>query len=114
MPIYEFDCPRCGDFTVLRSIERRNEACVCPDCGAAAGRVILSVPALATLPTQARLAHATNERARDAPMTSAEWASRRRHGPGCGCCNTSLRDATRRSPGGAKAFPAKRPWMISH
>ncbi|MBE0595614.1 MAG: zinc ribbon domain-containing protein [Gemmatimonadales bacterium] len=114
MPIYEFNCEGCGDFTVARVMDRRNDPCACPSCGATADRVVLSTPAFSSMPAQLRGAHATNERARHAPVSSAEWASQRRHGPGCGCCGGGSRPGTLRSPSGAKAFPAKRPWMISH
>jgi hypothetical protein len=33
---------------------------------------------------------------------------------GCGCCSTGKRGATVTGASGNKAFPAKRPWMISH
>ena len=121
MPFYDFDCRRCGGFRVLRSIDRRNDPCACPGCGETAARVVASAPALSLVPATVRLANDTNERSRDRPMTSGEWMSRARHGRGCGCCSamSASRDATRRYPGGAKAggakgFPARRPWMISH
>jgi hypothetical protein len=33
---------------------------------------------------------------------------------GCGCCSTSRRSTTLVGANGNKAFPGKRPWMISH
>ena len=33
---------------------------------------------------------------------------------GCGCCSTAKRGATLTGANGNKAFPSKRPWMISH
>ena len=67
MPIYEYDCPQCGDFTVLRPMAERDEPCACPYCDTQSARVILSAPGLATLPGSQRRAHETNERARHAP-----------------------------------------------
>jgi hypothetical protein len=32
-----------------------------------------------------------------------------RHPPSCGCCSGAAKKAV-----GAKMFPGKRPWMISH
>jgi len=65
-----------------------------------------------------RQAHATNERSQHAPQTSrnsGEGYARLRHPSGCGCCSPgSKRSATVTAPNGAKAFPSKRPWMISH
>jgi hypothetical protein len=41
--------------------------------------------------------------------------ARMRHPSGCGCCSgTSKRGSTVTAPSGAKTFPTKRPWMISH
>jgi hypothetical protein len=37
-----------------------------------------------------------------------------RHPAGCGCCSSSRKTTTVTAPNGAKAFPSKRPWMISH
>jgi hypothetical protein len=39
---------------------------------------------------------------------------RLKHPAGCGCCSTSKKATTVRAPDGAKSFPSKRPWMISH
>lgn len=44
MPIYEYDCPQCGDFTVLRPMAERDEPCACPYCDTQSARVILSAP----------------------------------------------------------------------
>ncbi len=117
MPTYDYFCEHCGDFAVIRPISARNQPYACPHCGASAYRVMIGAPTLATLDTPTRSAHATNERARHAPMTSAEYhnSGRHRHGPGCGCCGGSpSQKNTYRTADGAKAFPTKRPWMISH
>jgi putative FmdB family regulatory protein len=114
MPTYEYFCEDCGDFSALRPMSARNEPCACPHCGTAAYRVMLSAPTLATMDGATRSAHATNERAANAPMTSAEYAARHKHGPGCGCCSGKPSKSTVRAADGSKAFPTKRPWMISH
>ncbi|AVT01181.1 FmdB family transcriptional regulator, partial [Paracidovorax avenae] len=67
-----------------------------------------------------RRAHDTNERARHAPRSSRDTEAgsygRLRHPAGCGCCSGggAKRGTTVTAPNGAKAFPSKRPWMISH
>ena len=74
-------------------------------------------PQLACMDAGLRGAHATNERAQHAPRSSREGSyGRMRHPAGCGCCAGagSRRGGTVRAPDGSKAFPAKRPWMISH
>ena len=113
MPTYEYRCDDCGDFTAYRPIAVRNDPCICPYCGKGSERVILSAPTLATMSSTNRIAHATNERAAHSPKTSAEHHATHRHGPGCGC-GSGISKSTVKSPDGAKTFPTKRPWMISH
>ncbi|WP_163029324.1 FmdB family zinc ribbon protein, partial [Pseudomonas viridiflava] len=48
MPMYEYDCPHCGDFTSLRPMAESALPCECPACGASSMRVILSAPGLST------------------------------------------------------------------
>lgn len=66
MPIYEYECERDGGFELERPMSQSSEPGACPTCGGA-GRRILSLPRLAALPHAARVAHATNERARHEP-----------------------------------------------
>jgi hypothetical protein len=78
--------------------------------------VLVAAPRLAALSDTARLAFITNERASHAPRSSRDSEPYRhlRHPAGCGCCKPGGRSATVTAPNGAKAFPSKRPWMISH
>lgn len=118
MPTYDYHCAGCGDFDALRSLSLRNEPAACPACGGASPRVFTSAPRLACVSSELRVARDTNERAQHAPRSSREAAEsygRLRHPAGCGCCSgASKRGATVTAANGAKAFPAKRPWMISH
>ena len=118
MPTYDYDCPSCGGFDALRSLSVRNEPCACPDCGTASPRVFIHAPRLSCTTAQARKAHDTNERAQHAPRSSRDSEGgygRMRHPAGCGCCSPGARKAnTVTAVNGAKAFPSKRPWMISH
>jgi putative FmdB family regulatory protein len=113
MPTYDYQCEACGGFDALRSVSERNEPIACPDCGCLSARVMVSAPRLALLDGATRNALSTNERARHEPGRSGEYA-RLAHPAGCGCCSTARRSATARAPNGNKAFPNKRPWMISH
>jgi hypothetical protein len=114
MPTYDYACGDCGGFDAFRSLADRNEPALCPDCGGASPRVFATAPRLALMDGGTRTAMATNERARHEPMRSGEYA-RLKHPAGCGCCSTSSRKkATLTSANGNKAFPSKRPWMISH
>lgn len=113
MPAYEYECPRCGLFDAQRTMAQRNDPCVCPECATPAPRVIASAPRLAALAAGQRQAHARNERSAHAPMSVGEYRALR-HPAGCSCCGSSRAQATQRAASGAKAFPSKRPWMISH
>ena len=119
MPTYDYACAGCGDFDALRSMGARNEPAACPGCGAASPRVFASAPHLALMEAGTRTAMATNERARHEPRRSSAEAggggyARLRHPSGCGCCKPGQRGATLTGANGNKAFPNKRPWMISH
>ena len=115
MPIYEYDCPNCGDFTALRPMAESALPCDCPECGAAGMRVILSAPALATMAGNTRRGIAINERSAHAPKTVDEYKDSRRHPSGCGCCGPSKKvEPTKANPHALKGKSAGRPWMISH
>ncbi|MDT7837952.1 FmdB family zinc ribbon protein [Aquabacterium sp. OR-4] len=113
MPTYDYACAECGGFDAFRSLAQRNDPASCPDCGTASPRVFASAPRLALLDSGVRNALATNERARHEPGSSKDY-QRLRHPAGCGCCAPGRSKATVTAANGAKAFPGKRPWMISH
>jgi putative FmdB family regulatory protein len=119
MPTYDYACPDCGGFDAFRSLAQRNDPCACPGCGAASARVFVSAPHLACVAPGTRRAIETNERAAHAPRSSTDGPGpygRLKHPAGCGCCGSRPRQrgATVTAANGAKAFPGKRPWMISH
>ena len=113
MPTYDYACPDCGGFDAIRSVSRRDEPAECPDCGAPSPRVLSAAPRLALMAGHTRSAIAVNERARHEPKSSRDY-QRLKHPAGCGCCSGGRSKATVTAPNGAKAFPSKRPWMISH
>ncbi|MEI8170296.1 MAG: zinc ribbon domain-containing protein [Rhodoferax sp.] len=114
MPTYDYACAQCGGFEAFRTLSARNEAAVCPVCSAASMRVFVSAPRLALMEDSTRTAMDVNERAQHEPKRSGDYA-RLKHPAGCGCCSTSSkRGATVTATNGNKAFPSKRPWMISH
>jgi putative FmdB family regulatory protein len=119
MPTYDYACADCGGFDAFRSLAQRNDPAVCPDCGADSPRVFVSAPRLACLSGDTRVAMDRNEKARHEPRSSKDQGSygRLKHPSGCGCCSTAskgIRSATVTAANGNKAFPSKRPWMISH
>ena len=113
MPTYDYDCQHCGSFDAMRPVAARDAPAVCPECGAASPRVMVGIPRLALMAGTTRRAIDLNERARHEPKRSGDYA-RLRHPAGCGCCSVVGRGATVTSANGNKAFPSKRPWMISH
>ena len=114
MPTYDYACTDCGGFDALRPLSARDQPVACPACGAASPRVFAAAPRLQLLQTGTRGAMELNERARHEPKRSGDY-QRMRHPAGCGCCApSSRRTTTVTATNGAKAFPSKRPWMISH
>lgn len=115
MPVYEYLCDDCGPFTEMRPMSEYDLPCDCTTCGAESPRVILTAPRFSCMPSESRIAHATNERSRHAPKTVGEYKEQRAHGANCGCCSGKkpARLVTK-TKSGAKGFPTARPWMISH
>ncbi|MDX6752639.1 zinc ribbon domain-containing protein [Geminicoccaceae bacterium 1502E] len=114
MPIYEFQCPSHGPFEAMRPMARFADPCDCPQCGAPAPRILLTAPRLASMEGRARKAHAMNERSAHQPRLSSSGVGHV-HGPGCGCGSAGgKKGGATRTADGAKTFPSRRPWMISH
>lgn len=65
MPLYDYDCPRCGPFRAWRSMNDFEKPAKCPDCGKAAARAI-ATPTLG-MDSGLRKAHATNEKSAHEP-----------------------------------------------
>lgn len=115
MPFYDHECGTCGPFTDMRPMALSADPAVCPACGALSPRAFLTAPQLSTLSSTVRKAHATNERSAHRPkMTGETRDGGHRHGPGCGCYPASGKGRAVRGQDGSKAFPERRPWMISH
>lgn len=66
MPLYEYECVAHGVFELSRPMAEAALAAPCPECEAAAPR-ILSAPRLACLPAASMRAHDRNERSRHEP-----------------------------------------------
>lgn len=114
MPTYDYECPDCGGFEAIRPMSARNEPADCPHCGKSAPRVMVASFGLSYMDGTTLKAMDANERARHEPKRSGSYVGHK-HPAGCGCCSSSSRKTkTVTAPNGAKAFPSKRPWMISH
>jgi putative FmdB family regulatory protein len=112
MPTYEYMCADCGPFTEMRPMAESDLGHECPHCGDEAPRAYLTAPYFSGMSNELRVAHATNERSRHAPVSSKSKG----HGSGCSCCSgkSGLSRKTLRRKDGSKSFPTSRPWMISH
>ena len=107
MPVYEYECPRCGTFQDFRLLEARDAPTACPDCGRSAARIV-SAPNLALMDGGRRKAHSINERNQHEPRVGSKHAC----SAGCGCGRPAGRTAERPLNRGRKA--PKRPWMLGH
>lgn len=116
MPIYEYQCVECGNFTGWAPMSQAMSPVPCPVC-ADPGERVLSAPNLARVNADVRKAMSRNERAAHEPK-----AVRR----GCGCagthtCHSKTRTEKYIEPE-RKAAPAlhaktrtnARPWMLGH
>ncbi len=116
MPFYDFTCRRCGTFSAMRPMARRDEPATCPTCRLAAVREV-TAPNLSLMPPGIRSAIARNEKSCHEP------AVRQRHqcGSGCGC---GTRSKNPRAKTRAVEVPklgkfeagrrGRRPWMLGH
>lgn len=115
MPMYDYECPTCGDFTEMRPMAESSLPRPCPSCEVPSRRVIRRTPAFSSVSAATRTAHATNERSADRPGLLSEVGPKHKHGPGCGCGSGGGKGrSVLRTSDGAKGFPTARPWMISH
>ncbi|MDC0900133.1 zinc ribbon domain-containing protein [Paracoccaceae bacterium] len=116
MPVYEYNCKKCGTFTNLQSMLRAGEACACTKCGALSERA-LATPTLYSLSDEKRKAHSTNEKSANEPnrIKGGNKNKDNGHGSNCSCCGSgNKKSTTMHLPDGSKTFPTKRSWMISH
>ncbi len=115
MPVYDYLCDECGPREFHRAYDDRDKPLCCDSCDSMLRRVWLSAPRQSVVSSHTRHAMSTNERASNEPRMSRDMdAARGGHPPGCGCCSTGKSLSTVTAANGAKSFPTKRPWMISH
>lgn len=111
MPLYDFMCAECGEFTAFLAIDERNNPTQCPDCLCLGQRLILA-PNLALMSPYTRKAHAVNEKSRHEPRTSTAHSC----GSGCGCGTKIRPTRTRETKLGVlqSQKASARPWMLGH
>lgn len=118
MPLYEYQCEKCGVFSAFRNMSESSLAVACESCGNL-GERILSAPNFALVGKATQLAHERNERSAHEPKTMRRSS--------CGCsgshtCNTrtnsaTVKQAANREPGNGyqmQTKPSARPWMLGH
>ena len=107
MPIYDYACGGCGEFSALRPLAQWRDPADCPQCGASSERIGRRAGHLgAVVGGEPR---AANERSANEPRSS-----RAGHGMNCGCCSGGRKSGKTRGGGRRQIFRRPRPWMISH
>jgi putative FmdB family regulatory protein len=88
MPVYNYECPRCGDFEAIRPVALFDQPADCPDCGTAAPR-LLSAPI-----------------SRFAAEDVSAGPRRAGHGGACGCCGPRAGRTRKAAAPEAPAMPS--------
>ncbi|MBI3775148.1 MAG: zinc ribbon domain-containing protein [Gammaproteobacteria bacterium] len=109
MPVYEYECTGCGEFSAIKPMSHATQPCACPHCGTASARKI-SAPFIAGMSAPLRQAWARNEKSAHEPATARKSAC---GSSGAHTCRTKVSDtaaprvqqSTRRN---------QRPWMLGH
>lgn len=107
MPLYEYDCPSHGDFTLMRPMVQSGADAPCPTCASASRRVI-TAPNLFTMKPLQREAACRNEKSRHEPRVCTS---------GCGRAKPRAADTGAAARGGARklhSYTGPRPWVVEH
>lgn len=112
MPLYDYECGRCGPFRDWRPMSEWEAPVPCPECSALAPR-LAAAPMLRVLSRNDRIAHERNERSAHEPrVVRREDLPGRRH--------THDHDHGDASPlvrqqfGEVSQSHADRPWLVGH
>lgn len=109
MPFYDFTCPECGPFQLLRTIANRALPADCPECGSEAEREI-TAPHLSVMDAVNRKKWAINERSRHEPRVSQRHSC----SSSCGCGTGASKKAKSKYSKFQTARAGARPWMLGH
>lgn len=125
MPLYDFTCPDCGPFRAWMRMSEADASSPCPECGDEASRSV-AMPFLALMNSNARTAHARNERSAHEPRVMSKqeldssgrrrsevFGDNRQHlnHHGCGHDHSHRGDKKSRFQ---RAHNSTRPWMMGH
>jgi putative FmdB family regulatory protein len=103
MPLYNYVCRNCREFTQWRPMSEARQPASCPNCGRAAPRAV-SAPRLAIMDSGKRNAHAIEERSAHEP-----GVVRREHVP-----HLRERDRGTQGPGRLQHAHGRYPWTVGH
>jgi len=121
MPIYDYQCRRCGPFRGWGRMAEADAPAACPVCSAPAPRAI-TAPYLNDMNPHSRIAHQRNARSAHEPrvMSRADLQASSRGGD-CGHAHHHHGDAATSAAGrrleGKRSGNMKRsprPWMVGH
>ena len=112
MPLYDYECSQCGEFSAFNRMSEAFEPKDCPECGESSRRII-SAPHLACMPAENRKAWERNERSAHEPRVKRR---------GCGCSGAHTCGTGAGKDKAAATTPAlqrstkttSRPWMLGH
>lgn len=107
MPLYDYDCRRCGPFREWRSMRDYEKPMKCPGCRKPARRSV-ATPLLATMDAGQRNAHGINEKSGHEPRVE-----RRRIG-GHDNAHGHANSRYSKMDGPGHYAPARRPWAVGH
>jgi len=99
MPIYGYLCISCGPFDSWATLDRSDQPCACPSCGAESRREV-AMPHLATMNPTLRGAFARSEKSGSEPKVV-----KKKHLAGCGCAICKL---------GPRQNNVRKRWSIGH
>jgi putative FmdB family regulatory protein len=80
MPLYDYQCGRCGPFKEFRPLSEWNQDAACPNCKGASKRTI-AAPRLQRISRNTRIAHERNERSVEEPTVMRRAELDTAHGP---------------------------------
>jgi putative FmdB family regulatory protein len=103
MPLYNYVCRNCCEFTQWRPMREARQPASCPNCGSVAPRAV-SAPHLAIMDASKRKAHAVEERSVNEP-----GVVRREHVP-----HLMERDRGTQGPRRLQRAHGRYPWTVGH
>lgn len=107
MPLYDYECRRCGPFREWRKMSDYEKPMKCPDCGKPSRRS-MATPVLGTMDAGLRKAHGVNEKSAHEPRVERRRIGGHDHTHGDGSSRFSKMD------GPGHYASARRPWAVGH